>query len=47
MLPITFKSSDRFEAAGLDWENGAEKLISFSSIEGSDTKGFAASLFFL
>ena len=47
MLPITFKSSDSIEAAGFDWENGAEKLTSFSSIEESDTTGFAASLFFL
>ena len=46
MLPITFKSSDSKDAAGLDLEKGAEKLSSFSSLDESDTDGFAASLLF-
>ena len=46
ILPITFKSSDNIEAAGLDRENGAEKLSSLSSLDASEIIGFAASLLF-
>ena len=46
MLPITFKSSESTDAAGLDREKGAEKLSSFSSLDASDTNGVAASLLF-